>query len=195
VKKVLPICVFFFFASLNFLQAQAPADSLSKSDSIARAKRHKKLIYSGPRKASIMSAVLPGLGQIYNKKYWKLPIIYGGIGGFGYMFMVNNTQYNYYRKHLIAEYDGNPDTQNTSGYTGDQLQTLKQDYRRYRDFGAMGMGIIYILNIIDANVDAHLKTFDVSDDLSIRIVPKYEIYTTSLGLTPVAGLSFKLILR
>jgi hypothetical protein len=189
------ICVFFSSVFLASLQAQTSTDSIAKKDSTERAKRNRKLIYSGPRKASIMSALLPGLGQIYNKKYWKLPIIYGGIGGFGYMFIANNNQYQTYRKQLVAEYDDNPDTRNTSGYSGEQLQTLKLQYKKYRDFGAMGLGIIYILNIIDANVDAHLKTFDVSDDLSIQIKPKYDIYSTSVGLTPVAGLSFKLILK
>ena len=133
--------------------------------------KDKKAVYSNARKATIMSAILPGLGQIYNKKYWKAPVIYAGMGALGYMFVTNNNQYNYYRQHLIAEYDEDPNTLNTSGYSGTQLQTQKVYYRRYRDFAAIGIGVLYVLNIIDANVDAHLKTFDVSDDLSVHLGP------------------------
>lgn len=142
-----------------------------------------------------MSAILPGLGQAYNKKFWKIPIIYAGMGGFGYMFVSNNTEYTRYRQFLRAEYDGDPQTINSSGYTGDQLQALKLEHRRYRDFGAMGVGIIYILNIIDANVDAHLKTFDVSDDLSLQIKPHYTIYSTGTGFGPATGITLKLTIK
>jgi hypothetical protein len=142
-----------------------------ESDSISESKKNKKEIYSSARKASVMSAILPGLGQGYNKKYWKIPIIYLGLGGFGYMFHVNNVEYKFYRKNLIALNDEDPSTNNTTFYNSSQLQSEKQRYQKSRDLGLIGMGIIYILNIIDANVDAHLKTFDVSDDLGINISP------------------------
>lgn len=172
------------------VSAQNTTDRVSDSLSLAKA-THKKN-YSGPRKASIMSAILPGLGQAYNKKYWKIPLIYGGLGGFGYMFVTNNQQYNFYRKNLIAENDEDPNTINTTRYSSDQLQVQKVSYRKNRDLAAIGIAVFYILNIIDANVDAHLKTFDVSDDLSIKIRPWQTIYFTGLGYKGAAGISVKL---
>jgi hypothetical protein len=168
-------------------------DSLSVSaDSLQRSKALKKKIYSVPRKATLMSALLPGLGQVYNKKAWKVPIIYAGLGGFGYMFIANNKEYRYYRKNLIAVYDEDPATVNTSGYSGDQLRLLKVQYRRYRDIGIIGMSLIYIFNIIDANVDGHLKTFDVSDDLSLHIDPWHTRYRSAFGVHTATGVSLKL---
>ena len=132
-------------------------------------------IYSAPRKASILSAIIPGAGQVMNRKYWKLPVLYAGFAGFGYMFYVNNSDYHNYRNNLIGE--------NTSGYSPEQLKELKDEHKKSRDFAAIGIGALYILNIIDANVDAHLRTFDVSDDLGIRIAPVFiKGYATGISL-------------
>lgn len=161
-------------------------------DSTRIAQETQKKNYSGPRRASIMSMLLPGLGQAYNKKYWKIPIIYAGIGGFGYMFAFNNKEYNYYRKNLIAVNDEDPNTNNTTNYTSDQLQILKNGYKKSRDLALIGISIIYFLNIIDANVDAHLRTFDVSDDLSLRIDPWQSYYCTQNTFKLATGLSIKL---
>jgi hypothetical protein len=160
-------------------------DSLSLArDSVTKAKAEHKKNYSGPRKASIMSAIFPGLGQAYNKKYWKMPIIYAGLVGFGYLFVTNNQQYNFYRNNLIGE--------NTTRYSADQLQVEKLDYKKKRDFDAIGITVLYILNIIDANVDAHLKTFDVSDNLSIHVEPWQNIYGIGNGFRTANGLSIKI---
>jgi hypothetical protein len=168
-------------------------DSLSaQTDSIRQAKSLRKKNYSRPRTASIMSAILPGLGQVYNKKYWKVPIIYGGFAGFGYLFVSNNEEYQYYRKNLIAENDEDPSTINTSGWSTDQLLAQKVSYKKSRDFAAIAIGILYLLNVVDANVDAHLKTFDVSDDLSLHIEPWQNLYNSGSGFRTAAGLSLKL---
>ncbi len=168
-------------------------DSASvRADSIRASKAARKKLYSRPRRAALLSAVLPGLGQAYNHKYWKIPVIYAGMGAFGYLFIANNKEYNYYRKNLVAVYDDDASTINTSGYSGEQLQLLKVQYRKNRDFGIIGMSLIYIFNIIDANVDGHLKTFDVSDDLSIHIDPWQATYRNGLGVQTVTGLSLKL---
>jgi hypothetical protein len=164
-------------------------------DSLSKVESTRKKNYSGPRKASIMSVILPGLGQAYNKKYWKIPIIYAGLGGFGYMFVTNNEQYNFYRKNLIAENDEDPNTLNTTRYSSDQLQVQKVAYRKSRDFAALGIAIMYILNIVDANVDAHLKTFDVSDDLSFQIKPWQTFYYNGTGYANASGLSLKLYFK
>jgi hypothetical protein len=181
------------FLSFLFPVIAQENDSLSLArDSVKKAKADHKKNYSGPRKASIMSAIFPGLGQAYNKKYWKMPIIYAGLAGFGYLFVANNQQYNFYRKNLIAENDNNPNTINTTRYSSDQLEVEKIDYRKKRDLDAIGIAVIYILNIIDANVDAHLKTFDVSDNLSIHIEPWQNIYGIGNGLRTANGLSIKI---
>jgi len=183
-----------------FLNAFLPCSSQSKDslrvldpvDTSVR-KVDKKKIYASARKATILSAILPGAGQVYNKKYWKLPIIYAGLGGFGYMFGFYNSQYNVARKYLKAEYDVDSTTVNNTGLSGDQLLVYKTKYRKFRDISVIGLAAVYVLNIIDANVDAHLKTFDVSDDLSLQIKPWEEVYFPSNGNTSIAaGISIKL---
>jgi len=179
-----------FFASAY--HAQSDTVVLGK-DTTTHTKEQKRSIYSNARKASIMSAILPGLGQAYNKKFWKIPIIYAGIGGFGYMFLSNNNQYNTYRSNVIAYNDDDPTTvPPLPEYSSDQSQTLKLQYRKYRDFAVIGFSIVYIIQIIDANVDAHLKTFDVGDDLSLHIDPWQNTYKTAAGYKTATGISLKL---
>jgi hypothetical protein len=163
------------------LEGYSQADTLKKEK-----KLNKKLVYRRARTAAIMSAVIPGAGQIYNGKYWKFPIVYAGLGGFGYLFYINQKQFDYYSTNLRAEYDEDPSTVNATDYDGEALLELKSDARKNRDLGFIGITIIYVLNIIDANVDAHLKTFDVSDDLSLRIKP-----INTIGILPGNNLSFQ----
>jgi hypothetical protein len=190
VKKALVIFCFFVCISVPAQEK----DSLSHTnDSLENAKAARKKNYSTPRKASVMSAILPGLGQAYNKKYWKIPVIYAAFGGLGYMFYNSNVNYRDYRKNLIAYYDDDPETQNELFWLdGDQLQAEKQRFKKYRDFAAIGIGLLYILNIVDANVDAHLKTFDISDDLSIHIDPWQPGYTGGRSFGTGCGVSVKI---
>ena len=121
-----------------------------------------------------MSAILPGLGQAYNKKYWKMPVIYAGFIGLGYAVSANHVKYKAYRDAYVARVDSDPNTVDTKYmnlYTDGNLITLQDYYHRYRDLAIIGCAALYVLNIIDASVDAHLFNFDVSDDLSMRIVP------------------------
>ena len=161
----------------------------TQKDSIQKKRLAKKAIYSSARKATIMSACLPGLGQIYNRKYWKAPIIYAALGGLGYWGITNQIKYKYYSDNLAALYDDDVNTVNETLYTGDQLVTQKRYYRKYRDYAIIGGALVYLINIIDANVDAHLKTFDVSDDLSLQFKP-YSTFDYNNNLQ--AGLSLKL---
>ncbi len=164
-KRISGILLLVFLATA-LLKGQA------QKDSVQQAAIQKRRIYSDPRKASIMSAVVPGLGQAYNRRYWKIPVIYAGLAGFSYYFYINNGPYNDYRRAL-RESDTGPGYATVAGvtYSTENLQILKNDYKRQRDLGAIGIMAIYLLNIIDANVDAHLRTFDVSDDLSLNINP------------------------
>lgn len=138
-----------------------------------------------PRKAVIYSAILPGLGQVYNRKYWKLPIIYGAFAGLTYAITWNN---GYYKDYLGAYQDIMDDNPNTIRWhdmlpygqdyeTVDQewftdvLQQRKDYYRYYRDFSIIGTVAVYLAFIVDAYVDAQLFDFDMSSDLSMRLQP------------------------
>ena len=125
-----------------------------------------------PFKATVMSAVIPGLGQAYNKKYWKIPIIYAGFAGMGYVIRYNYTKYNKYKSCYLNSLD--TDTTNDTcdpRYTPDNLRTLSDAYRRDLDLSIIVAAGIYILNIIDATVDGHLYSFDIGDNLSMSAQP------------------------
>jgi hypothetical protein len=128
-----------------------------------------------PRKATIYSAILPGLGQAYNRKYWKIPIIYAGLGTSGYFFFFNNDEYQRTRKALVARLDEDPATVDNDftdpRYTNELLQDRKNYYRRNRDLSAIIGVLFYVANIIDADVDAHLRGFNVDDNLSLHLTP------------------------
>jgi len=145
----------------------------------------KKEEIHSPRKATIYSAVLPGLGQIYNRKYWKLPLVYGGFATFGYFINFNNEQYITYRQAYSDIIDSDPYTNShlglkvnpyllqpdqVSNYT-EALRRQKDYWRRNRDLVVISTVAFYAINIIDASVDAHFFNFDISDDLSINWVP------------------------
>lgn len=141
-------------------------------------------INHSPKKAVIYSAILPGLGQVYNKKYWKVPIIYGAAAG-----LVYSTQFsNKYYKQYLADYKivSNPDTNISKQYTGpynkENLILIKDFYRRNRDLSIIGVFVLYGLNIIDAYVDAQLFNFDVSDNLSLKFSPYIAPNYVGLGL-------------
>jgi hypothetical protein len=131
-----------------------------------------------PRKAILYAAILPGLGQIYNKKYWKLPLVYGGFYAIGYAINYYNNFHTEYKGHLFynlengrgGENDENPQVQLTTG----QLRTIVDKARRERDFMIILMGGMYLLQMVDAHVDAHLKEFDVNPKLQVSIEPTME---------------------
>jgi len=123
-----------------------------------------------PHKATIYSALVPGLGQIYNKKYWKLPIIYGATGIFIYAFDFNNDQYHKYKNAYADMNDGK--IINFEGITdAATLKRAKDKYERDRDLNVIILAGIYMLNIIDATVDAHLFDYNINDDLSLNVQP------------------------
>jgi hypothetical protein len=161
----------FFLILVSLISLTVNAQDTLRSDSVERERARQNNIYARARRASIMSAILPGLGQAYNKKYWKIPVIYAALGGLGYLFVTNQQDYDFYRTNLAAEADDDPATLNTTFYDLEGLRELKRSSRNGRDFAALGIIVVYFLNIIDANVDAHLKTFDVSDNLGIRVSP------------------------
>ncbi len=124
-----------------------------------------------PNKIALYSAILPGLGQAMNKKAWKIPIIYGGVTFLVYSSSNFNTKYDFFRDALFLEVDDNPDTVNETGLNESQLRRRVDFFRRNRDFFYILTGVLYLLNVLDAHVDAHLKDFDVNDDIALGIKP------------------------
>lgn len=138
-----------------------------------------------PRKTLIFSAIFPGLGQIYNRKYWKLPILYGGFIGLSYAISWNNRYYQDYFQaykdimdedpetnswHNFLRYGQDPESVDTT-WLKDVLRRGKNYYRRYRDLSIIGTVALYGLSIMDAYVDAQLFEFDITPDLSMRVEP------------------------
>ncbi len=143
-----------------------------------------------PKKATILSAVLPGAGQVYNGKAWKVPIIYGGIITDAYFIGFNNRRYLAFRDALEAFDEGEPN--DFPSLNRDGLVRNVNFWRRNRDICILLMGAIYALNIIDANVDAHLSGFEISDDLALNVEPQYERFSANNNNFGVSlKLSFK----
>lgn len=136
-------------------------------DGIVSYKYEKSIL---PARASLYSAMLPGLGQAYTGNYWKIPIIYGGLITCGYFVNFNNLQFQKY-KELYIEASNNPQGDVATKYSLETLDYFKTAYRRYRDYSILAGALVYALNIIDANVFAHFSEFDVSDDLSASFEP------------------------
>jgi hypothetical protein len=130
-----------------------------------------------PAKAAFYSAVLPGLGQIYNKRYWKVPIVYLGIGTSIYLYKLNNDDYNRFRdayKRRLAGYTDDEFWGNgtTPIVSSDRLEDAQKSAKRNKDLSIAVAVVFYLLNIIDANVDAHLRQFNVNNDLTLEPVFK-----------------------
>ena len=176
------------------------ADTIVKEEKKAKPAKVKKP--HSPTKATIMSACLPGLGQIYNGKWWKVPIVYAGLGGLGYLAYSNYYQYKSYLHAYEFKTGDLPDgvtlteyeTELANRYADSQLQTYKESYRRDFELYTIITVAWYGLNIIDACVDGHLYTYDISDDLSFSIDPFLQPAEMPVKMPQYAqvGLSFQL---
>lgn len=146
-----------------------------------------------PNTALWYSAALPGLGQAYNNKYWKIPIIYGGGLVVGYYINYNNKLYKQYRDGLYALIDGDDRTQPFNPNLGENDYRRATDYwRRNRDLLFVAALIVYAANIIDAHVDAHLALFNIDEDISMKIEPSMD--QTAMQ-TNLYGISIKIRLN
>lgn len=156
------------------------------------------------KKATTLSTIFPGAGQIFNKSYWRVPIVWGGIASTIYTIDWNNRGYQRFKTAytLVIDYEklspderlekypnGAPD-EFRGAYSSTFLKNLKDSYRRNRDLCIILTAGVYLLNILDAHVDAHLQDYDISDDLSMNIEPYFD-YTT-VNTQPVYGLSMSL---
>ncbi len=130
------------------------------------------LLTHSPKKATILSAVLPGAGQFYNEKYWKMPVIYAGFGTLGYFIYANQSKYNDYKQALKYRTDNDPATVDTyPQYSAEGLLQAKNYYRRNLELSYIFTVVLYALNVVDAAVDAHFYEFDINDNLSLKLQP------------------------
>jgi hypothetical protein len=143
-------------------------DKKEKTEPEAEAKPH------SITRAAVYSAVLPGLGQAYNRKYWKIPIIYAGFGVIGYFIYSNTQDFNQYKEAYV--YTANGETYETDNplvgrYNANQLKEGMDFYKRNRDLSYIVGAVWYIANVLEAYVDAHFFDYDISDDLSMKVSP------------------------
>lgn len=181
-NKIVPISLLFFLIGTVSLFAQA------KEETVLVAKDTTKMVEIDPltpAKAAFYSAILPGLGQAYNKKYWKIPLVYGAIGTSLYFYIDNNKKYNQYRDAYKRRLEGYNDD-NYKFLDESRLIAGQKFYQRNRDLSALFVVGFYALNIIDANVDAALIQFNVNERLSMRP----EIYPADVTFKPNVGLTF-----
>jgi len=143
-----------------------------------------------PAAATIFSTIVPGLGQTYNKKYWKVPVVYGGLSTFYFIASWNNRGYKRFKTALKLQTDGEENEFGNSR-TDKELKYFMDNYRRNRDFAILGFAAIYVLNILDANVDAHLYDWNVNDNLGFKVEPTLinsDIASTGYN-APILGIS------
>ncbi|GAB5472977.1 MAG: hypothetical protein Mars2KO_10760 [Maribacter sp.] len=152
---------------IDSVRTNLQEDGIVLQDSIVKKERYLNPL--APSKAAFYSAVLPGLGQIYNKRYWKVPIVYGALGAGIYAYTFYNGEYQRFRTAFKRRRAGFADDEfiNVIPLPGDdRLERLQNAKQNERDLALLVTIIIYALNIVDANVDAHLKQFNINDDLS-----------------------------
>lgn len=196
-----PFSFLFLLLVLNGLTAQEmtpqeqPEDSLNtalkgQGISIEDIQKRENINPLAPSKAAFYSAVLPGLGQIYNRRYWKVPIVYAAIGTGVYAYIFNDNEYDRFRSAFKRRRAGFIDDEfydiNNSGIvpgepdlSDEALQDAQERYQRDRDLALLVTIALYALNIIDANVDAHLKQFNVDDNLGMEVRPYLEYHPIS----------------
>ena len=168
------------------LSAQKDSTFTELPDSI-KEKQH------SPTKATLMSACLPGLGQVYNKKYWKVPIIYAGFGVLTYFIYTNADEYINFKCAYIESSYGNMNGNYSylvQRYSKDELLSAREYYRRNLEITCLLTALWYTLNILDAAVDAHLYTFNITDKLTMKVEPK--VVPVGKSFQYAGGLSFSL---
>jgi hypothetical protein len=183
---------FFVFLTLGLLFSIPVSGQRIKADTVVPDSILEQ--QHSPLKASVMSICLPGLGQVYNKKYWKVPIIYAGLGIMTYFIVTNAHQYSMY-KNAYNESVNNDTTGQyqdlVNKYTTENLLSAREYYRRNLEVSCILTGVWYILNIVDAAVDAHLFTYNISDDLSLKVDPVFTGKVMSRDFTSGIRLSLR----
>ena len=192
-KLFFTTCLIILFHNIPFAQQKKDSviiknfDSTSKKSILALDTTVKK---HNPKIATFRSAVLPGWGQIYNKKYWKLPIVYGALGVTAGIFFYNLKTYKQLKQAVIYRSDNDPANdilvvEEYRNLSTASLRSARSIYRQNIDYSVLAFIILWGLNVVDATVDAHLKEFDVSDDISFKIKPGYNTIGNTTGLSLV----------
>lgn len=183
-------------SSFNDLTYSQNKDTLLQDNSKSKINNYNNKLYKAvkrdwskwhpsPKKALWLSIVFPGAGQIYNRKYWKIPIFYGGLTGCIYAMIWNNQMYKDYSRAYMDIMDNDPNTNSfneflhlgrkvteaNKSYYQNVFKSRKDKYRRWRDLSIFSTIAVYLLSVIDAYVDASLSEFDISKDLTLRIFP------------------------
>jgi len=163
VQKIFLFLLVLFYSWNSFSQEEV---SLVAKDTV----KNNRIDPLAPSKAAFYSAILPGLGQAHNKKYWKIPLVYIGLGVSIYSYTWNNKEYHKYRDEYKKRLDGTFDPNHPLYGKLDEARLISAQkfHQKNRDLSALITGLIYILNIVDANVDAHLMQFNINDSLSLR---------------------------
>jgi len=181
----------------NFLSAQIniTADSSVVANDTNKVKLKKIKKPRIPWKAALMSGVLPGLGQIYNRKYWKLPIVWGALGTTGYFIVDQHNRYVGFRDAYRSWVNDSIVTPEYSQYQYNPagLRTERDTYERTRNILTIVAVALWTLNIVDAAVDAHLSTFDISPTLTMKVTPA--TFFNTYNNTPAVGVSFTFTLK
>ena len=175
----------FLYPSVR-IHAQTDTTFVELPDSV-REKEH------SPTRATLMSTFLPGLGQLYNKKYWKIPVIYAGFAIMGYFIIFNANEYATFKYAYIESSNGttNGNYSNlVNKYTPAELLSSREYYRRNLEISCLITLVWYGLNILDATVDAHLYTFNISDKLTMKVEPDMQL--TGFNYKPAAGVKLSL---
>ena len=194
--KIIIIIACFLFCSNLFAQKDSiPAGIPGKAIEENTNEKKKEPAPYRPRKAIIRSAIIPGWGQVTNKKVWKVPVVYAALGITTYLFNRNLKQYNDAKKAYILAIDGDP----TNDYLikepyfsvkdqPERIRSFRNQVRQNVDYSALFFLLFWGLNVVDAAVDAHLKTFDVNDNLSLNIKPGYSPMAQTNGISLVLNI-------
>lgn len=161
-----------------------------KDTVVVKNTRKKKKRVNSPRKALLYSAAFPGFGQIYNRKYWKLIIIYGGGALIGLDMKRNHDRFIFFRDEFVRK-SQDADYPSFQGLDAEGLKAVKNQAKRDRDFMIILSVLVYGLQMVDANVDAHLMDFDLDENLSLRLKPTIE----SSPFSNFAGVSLSLTFK
>lgn len=181
-NKFISIVLLLFFLGNSIVFAQTKAETVLKVKDTVTSNDIDPLT---PAKAAFYSAILPGLGQAYNKKYWKIPLVYGAIGTTLYFYIDNNKKYNQYRDEYKRRLEGAERSEDFKRLDDTRLIAGQKFYQRNRDLSSLLTLGFYVLNIIDANVDAALLQFNVKENLSVSptIYPNDTTLKANVGLT------------
>ncbi len=184
-------CVFF----CTVMAQQKEELKITKKDSIAFEENTKFTVLS-PAKAAFYSAIVPGLGQAYNKKYWKIPIVYAGMGSGIYFYSQNNKEYKRFRNAYKRRLAGYQDDEFINQVTGAELLSneslirAQKFHSENKEMSIIVTAVFYILNIVDANVDAHLMNFNVDKNLSLTPDFRQNDFTQSLNIGATLNYKF-----